>query len=253
MKMRTQGTAMMMVVIFGATGCVRNLPPPPAPAQEMPKTVGNIPPEVEGKGRIVVDVTNGPAEVDEVLAQTASAATNGRQTYVAYGEVTRPVCLTTPCAVNFEFGQHNLRFISKTDDHKMSEGTVDVGQSDSVFRHTMGERSNGGAVHALGTTSTILGITGAVLGGPFLLVGAASSSANPDGTTSSSGSGITTVGAVTLGISAGLLALGIGMMVASPPTIQEGSSSQFSLDETAKPSTTTGKIKMRLPEDGHSL
>jgi hypothetical protein len=252
MKMRTQGTAVLTLILF-SSGCVRNLPPPPVPVQEMPKTVGNIPPEVEGKGRIVVDVTNGPAQVDEVLAQTETAATNGRQTYVAYGEVTRPVCLTTPCAVSFDYGQHNLRFVSKTDDHKMSEGTVDVGQSDSVFRHTMGERSNGGAVHALGTTSTILGLTGAVLGGTFLLVGAASSSdtVNPDGTTGSSGSGLTTVGAVTLGIGVGLLALGIGMMVASPPTIQDGASTQFSLDNT-KPVDTT-KMHMRLPEDGHSL
>jgi hypothetical protein len=249
MKTWTQGTAMLMVTIFGATGCVRNLPPPPAPTQEMPKTVGNIPPEVEGKARIVVDVTNGPAEVEEVMAQTEATATNGRQTYVAYGEVTRPVCLTTPCAVNLEYGQHNLRFVSKGDDSHASEGTVDVGQSDSVFRHTMGEHSSGGAVHSLGVTSGILGVTGMILGGSLLAVGALSSSSDPDG--SSPSSGLTTVGAATLGIGAGLLALGIVMAVASPATNQEGASTQFSLDD--KKPADTGKARVRLADDGHSL
>ncbi|MEO9232449.1 MAG: hypothetical protein ABI421_03860 [Polyangiaceae bacterium] len=232
--MQTRATAILMLVCFGQAACVRNLPPPPAPAQELPKPVANVPPDVEGKGRVVIDVTNGPAEVDEVLATAQSEATDGRHTYVSYGEVTRPICLTTPCAVNFEFGQHNLRLVSKSDDHVGSVGTVDVGQNDSVFRHTMGTQSTGGVAHSLGVTSTILGLTGAILGGSLLFVGAVSSSsqANADGTTSSSGSGLTGAGAVTLGIGAGLLALGIGLMVASPPTIQEGSSTQFSLDKS---------------------
>jgi hypothetical protein len=229
--MQTRATAVLMLVCFGQAACVRNIPPPPAPAQELPKPVANVPPEVEGKARVVIDVTNGPAAVEEVMATAESTATDGRHTYVAYGEVTRPVCLTTPCAVNLDYGQHNLRLLSKTDDHVGSVGTVDVGQSDSVFRHTMGSVSTGGAAHSLGVTSAILGVTGALVGGTLLLVGAASSSAD-DGTGASSGSGLSSVGGVTLGIGAGLLALGIGLMIASPPSIQEGSSTQFSLGES---------------------
>jgi hypothetical protein len=244
--MKTRATAILMIVCFGQAACVRNLPPPPAPAQELPKPVSNVPPELEGKSRVVIDVTNGPARVDEVLATAQSEATDGRHTYVSYGEITRPVCLTTPCAVNLDYGQHNLRLVSTNKDDVGSVGTVDVGQSDSVFRHTMGQQSNGGAVHALGTTSTILGLTGAILGGTFLLVGAASSSANPDGT--SSGGGITTAGEVTLGIGVGLLALGIGMMIASPPTSQEGASTQFSLDKTNQ-----NDGKKQLADSSHSL
>jgi hypothetical protein len=244
--MKTRATAVLMIVCFGQAACVRNLPPPPAPAQELPKPVANVPPDVEGKSRVVIDVTNGPARVDEVMATAQSEATDGRHTYVSYGEITRPVCLTTPCAVNLEYGQHNLRLVSTNKDDVGSVGTVDVGQSDSVFRHTMGQQSTGGAVHALGTTSTILGLTGAILGGSFLLVGAISSGSNPDGT--SSGGGITTAGEVTLGIGVGLLALGIGMMIASPPTSQEGASTQFSLDKT-----NTDDGKKHLADSSHSL
>jgi hypothetical protein len=248
--MKTRATAVVMLICFGQAACVRNLPPPPAPSQEMPKDVANVPPEVEGKSRVVIDVTNGPARVDEVLATAQSAATDGRHTYVSYGEITRPVCLTTPCAVSLDYGQHNLRLVSTTSYQVGSVGTVDVGQNDSVFRHTMGEQSSGGAVHGLGATAAVLGGVGVILGGSFLLVGALSSSAttSPDGTSSSSGSGVTTFGAVTLGISAGLLALGIGMMIASPPTSQEGSSTQFSLDKT-----NTDDKKNHLADSSHSL
>lgn len=245
--MKTRATAAVMLICFGQAACVRNLPPPPAPAQDMPKAVSNVPPDIEGKSRVVIDVTNGPAQVDEVLATAQSAATDGRHTYVSYGEITRPVCLTTPCTVNLDYGQHNLRLVSKTSDQVGSVGTVDVGQSDSVFRHTMGQQSSGGAVHAIGVTSATLGILGALTGGTLLLVGAASSSSD-DGTGSSGGSGLTSVGAVTLGISAGLLALGIGMMIASPPTTQEGSSTQFSLDKT-----NTDDGKKHLADSSHSL
>ncbi len=141
--------------------------------------------------------------------------------------------------------------MSKTDDHVGSVGTVDVGQSDSVFRHTMGQQSTGGAAHSLGVTSTILGLTGALVGGSLLLVGAAASSSD-DGTGSSSGSGLTTAGGVTLGIGAGLLALGIGLMVASPPTIQEGASTQFSLGDTGGVVTGQAPKKVRA-DSAHDL
>ncbi|MGH7279940.1 MAG: hypothetical protein ACRELY_00325 [Polyangiaceae bacterium] len=228
MKLRmVRVSAMTMVIIFGSAACVRTVPPPAAPPQELPKSVANVPPEVEGEGRVVVDVTNGPARVDEVLAQAASATSQG---VVAYGEITRNVCLKTPCAVNLDYGQHNFRFVSTADDQHYSEAVVDAGRGDTIFRHTMGEHTSGGAVHAIGGISAVLGgvglLTGATLLGTGVLIHSAATSDDPN-----SGSGLTTVGAVTTGVSAALLALGIGLMVASPATNQEGASTEFAADD----------------------
>ncbi len=232
MKLRSLHVSTMAILtMFGTAACTKTVPPPAAPPHEMPKLTGSIPPEVEGQSRVVLDVTNGPARVDEVLAQAASATSQG---VVAYGELTRNVCLKTPCAVNLDYGQHNFRFVSTTDDQHYSEGVVDAGRNDSIFRHTMGEHSSGGAVHAIGSTSAVLGVvgvlTGATLLGTGVLVHSAATSDNPD-----SGSGLTTVGAVTTGISAAVLALGIGLMVASPATNQEGSSTQYPAGDDEKP------------------
>lgn len=245
MKLKTRAMAMGLAALTASTGCVRNLPPPPAPAQEMPKTTAEVPPETEGQSRVIVDVTNGPARVEEVIAQASSASSQG---VVAYGELTRNVCLQTPCAVNLDYGQHSFRFVSTTDNEHYSEAVVNANRDDSVFRHTMGEHSNGGVVHGLGATAAVLGVTGALVGGTLLLVGAASSSATSDvDPQSSSGSGLKTAGAVTLGISAAVLVLGIGMMIASPATNQDGSSTQFSLGSD-RPSGAK-----RVSDGGHEL
>ena len=242
MKLRTvRFSARGMVAILGSTACVREVPPPAAPPRELPKAVANVPPEVEGQGRVVVDVTNGPARVDEVVAQAASATSQG---VVAYGEITRNVCLTTPCAVNLDYGQHNFRFVSTTDDQHYSEAVVDAGRGDTIFRHTMGEHTSGGAVHTVGGVSAVLGtigvLTGATLLGTGVLIHSAATSDNPD-----SGSGLTTVGAVTTGISAAVLAIGIGLMVGSPATNQEGASTQFSVDDTKQGETKRTKDAMQ--------
>ncbi|MEO8797236.1 MAG: hypothetical protein ABI551_05065 [Polyangiaceae bacterium] len=228
-----------MAMILATTACTRTLPPPAAPAHEMPNASVEVPPEVEGQATVVVDVTNGPARVDEVIAQEAAATSNG---VVAYGELTRNVCLTTPCAVNLDYGQHNFRFTGTSDNERYGSGVVTAGRTDSVFRHTMGEHSSGGPVHGIGVATTSLGILGALVGASLLGTGALIQTSDTNG--SGSGSGLTTGGGVTLGI--GLVAIGIGMMVASPTTNQEGSSTQFAntnqlLSGESKPSKTSGQ------------
>lgn len=241
MKTTNAMTGGAMAMILATTACTRTLPPPAAPAHEMPSASIEVPPAVDGQATVVVDVTNGPARVDEVIAQEAAATSNG---VVAYGELTRNVCLTTPCAVNLDFGQHKFRFTSTSDGERYGTGVVTAGRSDSVFRHTMGEHSNGGSVHGIGLAATSLGVLGALVGGSLLGTGALIQSSDTAGT--GSGSGLTTGGGVTLGIGLGLMAIGIGMMVASPTTNQEGSSTQFTntnqvLSDEAKPSKTSGQ------------
>jgi hypothetical protein len=225
--MRSKTACFVLISSFMNAACVETLPPPPPPAQEsVPSQVRLLPP-APGKGRVVIDVTNGPARVVEVVAHGTSVTHGRRRSYFSEGEITRPVCVTTPCAANFDFGQHELRFISQTEEVSWGEGTVNVDGNDAIFLHTMGRDDEGGAVHRTGNLLAGLGFIGGLVGGGLILAGAISNASSQDG--SHPGQGVITGGEVTLGIGLGMLVAGLVMDACDPSRVQQGSSSQFSI------------------------
>ena len=180
--MRSKTACFVLVSSILNAACVESLPAPPPPTQEaLPQRVRLLP-NAPGKGRVVIDVTNGPARVVEVVAHGTSVVQGRHRSYVSEGEITKPICVTTPCAANFDFGEHELRFISQTDEVSWGEGTVNVDGNDALFVHTMGRDDHGGGLHHTGDAIAGLGFLGALVGTGLIIGGAISNAASTDGT-----------------------------------------------------------------------
>jgi len=180
----------------------------------MPVLDVDPPPPSESEGQVIVDAEGAPARVSVVLAR-AAAWSGG---YVAVGVQTREVCSSTPCVVNLPAGEHELIFTSDSDPNRHSVGRVKVSRGATVFRHDLGEEYPGGAAHDWGTALTGLGILGAITGGSIWFAGAVADSDK----TASAGKTTTLLSGLGIGV-------GIGLILSDRPTVQDGSSVQWTL------------------------
>jgi hypothetical protein len=150
------------------------LAPPPPPAKQLPSIPDDeIPPPIEGMGRVYFDVTGGKARVEEVLEATSStsygtvATARGMGTVFTHtsGERTRLLCMT-PCVANLSIGDHTIT-IAK--DGQVGGADLRVGARPSAFRYTLGrsEDSNHGLEYA-SIALFLLGV-GSVAGGGIML------------------------------------------------------------------------------------
>jgi hypothetical protein len=226
-----RGTAALLSVAMLA-GCVSHLPAPAIPEKVAPELPLPPPPPAQGEGQIVVDTTNGAARVSVLLSTSVLAATSSNGSYATGMAVqSRTVCTATPCAVNLPYGAHTLVFQSKGDERVGSNADVQVGQSPSYVRHTMGAIDGMPGLEGGGLLLSVLGGAGLIAGG--ILFAAA-----PKHSTSE------TTGKTTLGVGAGLLVAGVVMAIVGRPKIRPGASIQW---------TPEGPVRQNEPRSTPSI
>lgn len=210
-----------------ATGCgVEQLPAAAAPAQVIPLDL-DVPTDAPapGTGRVILDTDGEPARV--VVITGAAMDTSGEHSATVVG--VRPLC-TTPCVVDLPYGSHPLVMHSLSDSSRQSETQIEVGARAKVFRHTLGERTDGGAPRTVGSSLMTLGILAVATGA---IMWAAGSAETEGGSLASNGQLVTGLGA------AGVL-LSVPFLIAGRPTERPGSTTQWTLPTSTPLPTPKG-------------
>lgn len=179
-------------------------------------------PPAPGTGRLVVDVTDGPAPVQKIVLETEEyEQAPGRRAY-HLNERPHELCPHAPCVTDMPVGNVLLGFpVIGNDDLEVE--LVHVGPDPSVYRRTLSiYENNGGAEKVLGIIATSLGGTSMITGTALLPIGLAKDN-----------SGLTWAGGITLGGGALMLVTGILMMRAAAATYRPGSSNHFPLGAPA--------------------
>lgn len=214
--------ALTALLATSAVGCgVEQLPAARPPSGTLPAEV-EMPPEPPppGRGRVILDTDGEPASVVEITGGTVRARGTGVLTADAIG--IKPLC-TTPCVVDLTYGSHPIVLRSMSDETHQSETELDVGARAKVFRHTLGERTDGGGLRVVGASMLTLGILAVVAGTVLWTAGTTSSRGSPS---------LATNGEVlTMGGAGGVL-LSIPFLVMGRPTERPGSTTQWSLPGT---------------------
>jgi hypothetical protein len=189
------------------------LPPPPTPGPvQPPRFEEPIPP---GQGRVYVEVVDGPTNV-LVVDWVSSQVTFGDMTFEDDELETKARC-RTPCVFDLPFGQALLAF-PMYGSRQVEVDNVSVSPEPTLYRRALGSRRSGGAVSVLGILAITFGGTSLATGAALLPVGLATGQ-----------SGLTTAGAITLGVGAVLTTLGIWAVVANPSYLQPGAGAQYGL------------------------
>lgn len=205
------------VLVLGlvATGCgVQQLPAAAPPAKVLPADLDvPVEPPPPGTGRVILDTNGEPAKVVEITG--AATASNGAYSATIVG--IRPLC-TTPCVVDLPYGSHPLVLHSISDESHQSETEIDVGARAKVFRHTLGERKDGGSLRTAGGSLLTLGLLAATTGAILWFAGSKNHSGDLAGT-----------GQLVTGLGAGGVALSIPFLIVGRPTERPGSTTQWNL------------------------
>jgi hypothetical protein len=202
MRMR-MAVASLVVAACSACGA-QQLPPPPAPSHDLPSVALPELPPAAGTGRVIVETNGEAAHVGEVTLASV-----------------RPLC-TTPCVLDLPYGAHPLLLRSTNDETRASAAEVDVGPRPKVFRHTLGERTDGGPVRPVALSILGVGLLTAVTGG--ILWGVSAS-----GRTGS----LRTTGEIATGAGAGAVMLSLPLLFFARPTERPGATTEWSLPQQA--------------------
>lgn len=205
-----------------ATGCgVQQLPAARPPAKVVPTDVDvPVEPPAPGTGRVILDTNGERAKVVEITG--AATASSGGYSATIVG--IRPLC-TTPCVVDLPYGSHPIVMHSLDDETRQSETELEVGARAKVFRHTLGERTDGGGLRTAGGSLLTLGILAATTGAILWLAGSAN-----DG-----GSDLASTGQLVTGLGAGGILLSIPFLVVGRPTERPGATTQWNLPGSSPP------------------
>lgn len=220
-----------IVTLAFLAGCgPQRLPPPQAPAREVPANV-DVPddPPAPGTGRVLLDADGEKAKVLEVTGSATAAAGGYTATIVGV----KPLC-TTPCVVDLPYGSHPLVFHSTTDEARASEVDLDVGPKPKVVRHAMGERRSGGAMQSIGSSLLVLGVLAAGTGAILWAVG----SANPQG------GSLGSTGQLVTGIGAAGIAISIPLLILGRPTERPGATTEWTVPR-AEPAAPSGPAALQ--------
>jgi hypothetical protein len=220
------------VLLLSGTGCsvVIRVPPPATPDKIIPEVINKADPPHEGQGTVIIDATNGPAQVEVVVSALTVGATTSA--------LTKTLCATTPCAVNLPYGSYDLVFGGKKDEELASTDAVQIGRTPSVFRHTMGSVRSSPGLLVGGMSLVVLGSIAALTGA--LLV-----------TTPEAG----TADWATLGVGVGATAVGAVMTYYGRTKVQPGSSVQWTPDGAtpATPEPQGGRQVLRVTPNGFAV
>jgi hypothetical protein len=214
--------APLAIAALGAA-CVKHLPPAPTPEPLVPN-LDPGPPLATGQGRLVLDVVERPATVQQVRMNAEPVATEGGHTAYDLHEAPGVLCQATPCATNLPLGNVLLGFPVIGDPDATEVELVHIGPEPSVYRRSLSVYTDAsGGVRLFGILATSIGGAAAITGTVLLPVGLAKDN-----------SGLTVAGGVSLGVGSLLLAVGIWAIRADSPTYRPGSSNHFPLGAPAR-------------------
>lgn len=222
---RLASASFSLAALVLASGCgTEHLPPPSPPPREVPKDL-DLPaePPPNGAGRVVIDANGERAKVVEITGSATAAAGNYRATIIGL----RPLC-TTPCVVDLPYGSHPLVLRSTTDETRMSELELDVGPKPKIVRHTLGEKEDGGAPRAIGSTVLVLSVITAATGGLLWGLGELASKPGQE-------SGLVGSGQVVTGIGAAGILLSIPLLVVGRPSERPGATTEWTIPGGSAP------------------
>jgi hypothetical protein len=213
--------ASLSIAVLGAA-CVRHLPPAPTPEPLVPRVEAGTP-LAAGQGRLVLDVVEGPAPVQQVrMNATPVPGPDGHNTFELH-EAPSVLCAVTPCVTNIPVGNVVLGFPVIGDSDATEVELVHIGPEPSVYRRSLSVYTdNTGGVRLFGILATSIGGASAVTGAALLPIGLAKENG-----------GLTVAGGLSLGVGAVLLAVGIWAIRADAPTYRPGSSNHFPLGAPA--------------------
>jgi hypothetical protein len=207
MTLRLEGLCAFLL-FAGACAPVRVVRPPPAPDRTLPALEAPLPEAGGGMARVVI-WTDVPARVERVGTIDA----RGSRIFDTREFAARAVlCDPAPCVVTLPYGDYELTFSGIKDASRTGTATLRVHSDTVVFKHTLGQLRHG--------RGQVTGYA-IVLTGLLLLGVSAAMATNPSARQNSS----TVEGLAIAG--AGGIALGGVVLVASPTTRQEGSTSQW--------------------------
>jgi len=199
-----------------AAGCVKQLPPAAPPAHAVPAlSLPALPPP--GHGRLVVDVVEGPTSISRMTVAAEAVDRPGRPPVYRFTELAEAGCLT-PCLIDLPVGNVLLGFPVLGKPAPEVE-LVHVGPDPSVYRRTLSvyEDATGG-LRVFGFVAVPVGFVAAATGGTILAAGLQRDH-----------DGLVTGGAITLGASTLLVALGLWALRTDAPTFRPGAASHYPL------------------------
>lgn len=214
----------LLLVAFGSACGTTRLPRATPPERTVPDVdLSTAPPE--GHGRLVIDVVEGPTSVEQVhMEPEPIEGDDGRVSYEVR-ETYEDLCDTTPCVLDLRPGNIILGFPVIGDEKAVKIDLVHVGQDTSVYRRSLAvyDPRKGGA-YKFGIFSASLGASAIIAGLPMVPVGF-----------SDRRYGLGTAGAVTLGVGAALVALGIHLIKVHSPTFRPGNWTHYPLSIETDP------------------
>ncbi|MFK7987777.1 MAG: hypothetical protein AB8I08_17300 [Sandaracinaceae bacterium] len=197
----------LCVTVLALSGCVRNLPPPEAPGQELSaELMAEVQaPTEEGQGVVVLDAVGDPAEGEDMgEADGANAQT---------------VCEQTPCVVRLEQGEHRLVFHRDGRDDQVE---LDVGATPIGHRRALSFDSG---EHNEYLAMMVIGFGTAAVMSPIF-----SPIADLDGQFDSGGDIGLVLGGAFAGAMFGVGLIGAILAIANPREVREGRSTVWQLD-----------------------
>lgn len=206
------------LAVFAAlsSGCVKQLPPAAPPAHVAPALPLPAPPP-SGYGRLVVDVSEGPTTISRMTVAAEAVDRPGRPPIYRFTELAGDGCLT-PCLIDVPIGNVLLGFpvLGKS---ATEVELVHVGPDPSAYRRTLSvyEDATGG-LRVFGFVAVPVGFVAAATGGTILAAGF-----------DREDDGFVTAGAITLGASTLLVALGLWALRTDAPTFRPGAASHYPL------------------------
>ena len=219
---------------FLVTACVRHLPPASTPEPRQPAIALSVPP-AEGRGRLVIDVTQGQSVVHRVRMEPRQIDDEQGRARLWIVELPEPLCTANPCVVEPPLGNMVLGFPVAGDPAALDLELIHVGTEPSVYRRTLSryEDKQQGATTVLGIITTSLGGASAITGIALLPIGL--SGDNDD---------LAIAGGITLAAGAVALALGILAIRADADTYRPGAANHFSLSSSAAVGAVAARVQV---------
>lgn len=205
-----------LLTLLSAASCVKELPPAPTPARVLPSVAASTP-LAEGRGRLVVDVVEGPTAVHRIRMSPREIDDGHGKTRYRFFESSELLCSASPCVADLAPGNILLGFPVRGDPGAMETELVHVAARSTVYRRSLSRYDDStGATRVLGIIGASLGGAAATTGVVLLPIGLGKD--NED---------LALAGGITLGAGAALAALGIWAVRHDAPTYRPGSSVHF--------------------------
>lgn len=209
-------TACLLVLTLSLTsGCVEHLPPANTPDRVIPAsaTATAVP---QGQGRLVVDVVDGPTQVQRVTMEPHPVDNGSAIQTWWFSESYTPLCETSPCVVDLAPGNVLLGFPVIGSRNEFEVDLVHISEEPTVYRRALSHAGGGGGGFVLGIVGVTFGGMSAVTGMALLPIGLAKDK-----------DGMTLAGGITLGVGAVLVGLSTLAMIVDRPQYQAGASAHY--------------------------